>query len=256
MQWVLQTNIFNEEGFDRLETALQRRELPYSVHKVIPFVGELDPEPVITEPKVIVMGSYSMANYAQRKGWSPGSFVGDNLDFEVQKLAWGALLFNYDAEVTTFGKIGEQVLPFFIRPTTDSKSFTGQVIDWPSFVEWRDRVCALSPDDGATITADTRVMVSPRKEIYSETRTWVVDGKVVTASGYKIGTIKRYQAQVDERIVDFANACAKQWSPDRAYVLDVFDTPNGLKIGEVNNLNSAGFYASDLGKLVDALESM
>jgi hypothetical protein len=102
------------------------------------------------------------------------------------------------------------------------------------------------------------IMVCTAKEIWSETRTWVVDGRVVTASGYKVGTIKRYTSphQVDERITAFAQACANRWRPNPAFVLDVADTPAGLKIVEINNLNAAGLYRGDMQKLVVALADL
>src|SRR5687767_13929858 len=101
-------------------------------------------------------------------------------------------------------------------------------------------------------------MVCRKKEIWSETRTWVVDGKVVTASGYKLGTLKRYTTpeQIDPRITSFANECAQIWSPNRAYVLDVAETEDGLKIAEINNLNSAGWYRFDMQKMIMSLEAL
>jgi hypothetical protein len=38
--------------------------------------------------------------------------------------------------------------------------------------------------------------------------------------------------------------------------MDIADTADGLKIVEVNNLNSAGWYRCDMQKLIMALESM
>lgn len=43
MHWVLQHNVFNEAGFQRLVDTLDRLGLSYSLHKVIPFVGVLSP---------------------------------------------------------------------------------------------------------------------------------------------------------------------------------------------------------------------
>jgi hypothetical protein len=78
---------------------------------------------------------------------------------------------------------------------------------------------------------------------------------VVTASQYKLGRHKTYQPLVDQRVLDFAKAQAKIWSPAPAYVLDVFEDLDGkLWIGEVNTLNCAGFYAADMNKLVGAIE--
>lgn len=264
MHWILQNDIYNEENFQHLVATLERFTLPYSVHKVVPFTEDddkLDPRPMPPwnekDPRVVVMGSYTLAHYAKRRGWKPGAWL-DNLDFEIQYLNWRTSMLNHDALVCRFGDVPPQRVPFFLRPVADSKAFTGEVTDWPSYLAWRKRVEALTPEDRPTLTLDTPVMVCSKKEIYSETRTWVVDGKVVTCSGYKVGKIKRYTApeQVDDAIVHFANECAQQWSPNRAYVLDVALTADGYTIGEVNNLNAAGWYRCDMQKLVVALEDM
>ena len=47
-----------------------------------------------------------------------------------------------------------------------------------------------------------------------------------------------------------------RFQPARAFVLDVADTLEGPKVIEVNNFNSAGLYACDVGKIVDAIEAM
>ena len=85
-----------------------------------------------------------------------------------------------------------------------------------------------------------------------------MQGEVITASGYKVGSIKRYSPpeHVDARITRFARECAAIWSPNDAFVLDVADTADGLEIIEINNLNSAGFYKADMQKLVFALNAL
>jgi len=258
MWWVIQNNLYDEWNFENLIATLERLNLPHSQHRVVPFAGTLEPEPTLPDgANAIVMGSYSLARTAQKRSWQPGAWL-DNLDFEIQREHWGDLMFNYDARVMFLGDVPMQREPFFLRPVTDTKSFTGKVFDWPEFDEWKQRLGALTKDDNPTVWFDTAVMLCTKKEIYNETRTWIVDGRVVTVSGYKVGTIKRYTPpeQVDERIARFAADCAQHWSPNRAYVLDVFDTPQGLKIGEINNLNSAGWYKADMQRLVTALEDM
>ncbi len=204
------------------------------------------------------MGSYTLANHAKARGWTPGAWL-DNLDFQIQRDMWPGDMLNSDAWVGTIdAAYPYRELPFFVRPVHDTKSFTGQVFDDKQWSEFRDGVLALNPEDKPTLTPDTLVMISTKKEIWSETRTWIVDGKVVTASGYKVGTIKRYSApeQVDKYITDFAQECADIWCPNDAFVLDVAETPNGLRIVEINNLNSAGFYKADMQKLVMALNDL
>lgn len=256
MHWIVQNNIYNEDGFKSLIDTLETLKLPYSMHKCMPFIGILEPEPAPIQNNVIVMGSYTLAREAIRRKWNPGVFLNENFNFPLQHSHWGNLMLNSDYQLYCFSQIPEQEYPFFIRPTEDSKSFTGQLMDWPSFTEWRDKVLALAPEDGSQITWNTQVIIASPKTIYAEYRTWIVDGKAVAWSQYKIGNrkLKNYIADVDRRILDFAEHCAAQWSPHRTYVLDIFETPDGLFIGEVNNLNSAGFYAANMGKLIMALE--
>ena len=266
MRWVIQSNIYAEENFDNLIATLERLAIPFSTHKAVPFIGVIEPEPVIPDgSRVIVMGSYSLARHARNRGWQPGAFLG-NLDFEIQRKHWGELMLNVDAKIYPFVEIPFQEQPFFLRPVLDTKTFTGMLLDWGKYTEWRDSILRLpetndpvnDPLSISVLTADAPTMVCSKKEIWDETRTWIVDGKVVTCSGYKMGTIKRYMApeHVDPAVVKFANNCAMTWSPNRAYVMDVALTPNGYKIIEVNNLNSAGWYKCDMQKLVMALEDM
>ena len=265
--WVIQSNIYNEENYEHLLATLERCGISHSVHKAVPFIGVIEPEPgdLPDGANVIVMGSYSLARYARRRHWRPGAFL-ENLDFCKQHIFWGDRMLNADAHIYPFGEIPFQREPFFIRPTLDTKTYTGLVVDWGEYEKWRDSLRRLPEtndpvNDPMSISVHTladRTMVCRKKEIYSETRTWVIDGRVVTCSGFKMGTIPRYTSpdQVDQHIIDFANECAQCWSPNRAYVLDVAETADGLKIGEVNNLNSAGWYRCDMQKLVMALEGM
>jgi len=267
MHWIIQNNIYEEEGFATLLETLDRFDLTRTLVKVVPFVGEIigtDGPPLPSSGgDAIVMGSYSLARQAKKMGWVPGAFL-HNLDFEVQHRAWGEWMLNADAHVCAFDAVPFQPEPFFIRPVHDTKAFTGYVEDWDGYSKWLASLRRLpeSPDPendplGVNLmTLSTPVMVCAKKEIYSETRTWVVDGRVVTSSGFKLGTLKRYTTpdQVDSRVIDFANSVAGHWSPNEAYVLDVADTADGLKVGEVNNLNSAGWYRADLQRLVTALE--
>ncbi len=258
MHWVIQSNMFSEEGYARLLTALERLGVEYSVVKVIPFSHDLSPH--LAFPKgypVVVMGTYTLCKIAKDRGWTPGSFDNENFDYQVQACAWPGKMLNDGAWSGRFADVVPLTSrPFFIRPVGDTKEFIGQVMDWPAFAKWREGVLALTPEDQPTVTADTMVMMAPQQEIWSETRVWMVDGRAVTASQYKFGTIKRYTDMVPPAILGFAEALARSWTPSRAFVMDVADTPDGLKVVEVNNHNAAGFYAGDMQKLVAAIEAM
>ena len=45
--WVLQSGWEHETGWAKLLDSLERFGIPFSIHKVVPFIGELEPEPQV-----------------------------------------------------------------------------------------------------------------------------------------------------------------------------------------------------------------
>jgi hypothetical protein len=261
MHWILQNNIFNEKEWTTLVGTLERFQLPYSVHKVVPFIGELIPPAIPEAEKVICLGSYSMRHTAAAHGWNPGVYDIIHQTFILQHSHWGDLMLNSDSQVHRF-EDAVFTEPTFVRPIDDSKYFAGQVFDHEEFEKWRFGVCVLEHDYGSSLTKDTLVQLCSPKEIYAEYRYWIVDSKVVTRSLYKRGDRVIYSADVDSSLDDFVarvirpSPPAPAWQPHRAYVLDVCTTPDGIKIVEINTLNSAGFYAGNVTDIIMALEEM
>jgi hypothetical protein len=81
MHWLLH-NFLSETAWDALVAALERFEIDYSVHDVVPKVGDLLPEPQLSHQSVICIGSYSMRHPATKNGWNPGVFDLFAQDFE------------------------------------------------------------------------------------------------------------------------------------------------------------------------------
>lgn len=200
------------------------------------------------------MGSTSLVRYAQTHGWTPGAFFNSNFDFRAWHKHYGQHLLNADALVTTYAEVPAQEKPFFIRPCHDTKSFAGMVTDWHDFEAWRQRVRSI--ESWRQIPDDTPVVVAELKPIQAEYRTIVVDGKVITASLYKQGTRVFYSDHVGPGVFEFAQAMANIWCPARAFALDVFMSGGELYVGEINCFNAAGFYALNVGKMVEAIENM
>lgn len=59
MHWIIQDNLHREEGYEKLLSALDRMGLPYDIVKVVPFVGEMDPD-LNPSGEVIVIGAYTL----------------------------------------------------------------------------------------------------------------------------------------------------------------------------------------------------
>ncbi len=254
MHWILQNNLFNESGWETLRQTLQRFSLPFSEHKVIPFVGELLPPPDLTHQNVICFGAYSMRHVARQFGWNPGVFDLSDFDFQLQRAHWGAHMLNAQSQVMRFADASFFAEHLFLRPVNDSKNFAGKVFSRTEFNHWQAQVLQMPECDPGGLTPDTLIQLSTPRQIYAEYRFWLVKGQIVTHSLYKRGQQVVYAPQVDARFVDFVRARAAEWLPLETLVMDVCDCEDGIKIVEINTLNAAGFYAADMQRLVIALQ--
>jgi hypothetical protein len=256
MHWILQDNLFNEAAYQVLLDTLVRLELPHSVHKVVPFVGELVPPPDLGRSDVICMGSYSLRHAAKRHGWAPGVYDLEPFDFTVQLARWGDHMLNAASVVSRFEDANFDAEAAFLRPIEDSKVFAGRVFSREEFYEWKRKVCVLEHDYGNSLSRDTLIQVAPPLEIYVEARCWVVGGKIVTSSIYKRGDKVIYDSEVPPCYLEYAQARVDEWAPLPAFVIDVADTAGGMRVVEINTINSCGFYAADIPRLVIALEEL
>lgn len=270
MHWILQKNLFNETGWEDLVHTLERFNIPHSVHAVIPFIGEIEPN-IELEGKVICFGSYSLRHLAKKRGWNPGVYDLEPYNFEMQREHWGDLMLNYDSEVVRFADAKFEGVRF-IRPIDDTKSFAGRLFDNVEFEQWQSDVSKLTADDGSTITPDTLIQLSSQKKIYTEYRCWVVNSHVVTMSLYKLGdrvVYKNMDNDEGREALAFANLVLRMekgvrgitltarnegWQPQSAFCLDVCNTPDGWRVVEINTINSSGFYAANMTQLVNHLE--
>jgi hypothetical protein len=251
MLWVIQNNIFNEAGYHDLINTLITEKIPHLNVKVIPFSDELDPKPEIVNP-IAVMGSYTLVKIAKKYGWGPGVFANENFDFNIWKHKYRNHVLNDDGQVIPFGEI---ILhePMFIRPCDDTKDFVGQVITPDSFNEWKS---LITDYNGYTVTPKTMVCVATPKDIIAEYRFFVVDGKVITGSRYRLNGRTSQDSNVEPDIENFAQDMVNIWQPDRGFVIDIAVTENGYRVIEINCLNASGFYKCDVGKIIRTINVM
>jgi hypothetical protein len=145
----------------------------------------------------------------------------------------------------------------FVRPVNDGKSFAGMVTTWLELYAWEQQLHAIDYEGNSqtTIRPDDEIVISEAKEIQAEYRFFVVDGKVITGSQYKLGDRVIYSNMVDEDVYDYAQKMVNMWSPNRAFALDICRANDRFYVLEINAINSAGFYHCDMGKLIHALET-
>jgi hypothetical protein len=255
MHWILQEGFLSQSGRDSLVATLERFDIHYSVHSVVPRVGQLIPEPALEHRNVICMGSYSMRLAVVRNGWAPGIFDLLAQDFEQQRSHWGEHMLNFRSDVCTLADAKFTEERMFVRPTNDSKYFSGRVFTAPEFHDWRNSIFNSAGGTGTSVVPDTRIQVSKPVDIYAEYRFWVVKGEIVTQSLYKRANQPIYDGHVDERLSRFVQERIKEWAPSEAFVIDACDSANGMKVVEINTLNSSALYAADVQRLVLTLEN-
>lgn len=251
MYYIIQDNLFREEGHAKLMNCLERFGIPYELVNVKPFIEDVD---YVTDRKdVFVFGSLKLARLSKNYGWNPGALITENHDYEVYSKYYKDNLLNYDSKVVKFGedfewKFDQQ----FIRPCLDSKSFTGKVFDKEEWDSFRQRM--LDNQDDTTLRKDTLIQVAVPKKLTQEVRCWVIGGKVITQSTYRRGSFLVYDNMVDQDAIDFAQQMVDIFQLAEAFVIDVCLTPYGWKIVECGSISCAGFYDADMQKIVMALE--
>ncbi|AKG23038.1 ATP-grasp domain-containing protein [Calothrix sp. 336/3] len=254
MHWVLQEGFVSEAGWEELIATLERFGISYSVHHVVPRVGNIVPDLSIDHNNIICIGSYAMRHVASRQGWIPGVFDLFAYDFKQQRLHWGEHLLNFHSTVCTLEHARFALPKMFVRPIHDSKHFSGRVFNQEDFVTWQRSICESTMNHNTSLTPQTKIQLSRPISIYAEYRFWIVGDEIVTQSLYKRGGQVYYHRDVDEPIASFARARVNEWAPHEAFVIDICNSELGVKIVEINTINSSGFYAADVQRLVLKLE--
>lgn len=250
MYYVVQENVFRETNYNNLIIALDRLALPYEIVQVFPFIDTMKIE---TKRKdVFPFGSLKMARISTELGWKPGSQMNANHDYLVYKDFYKENLLNWDSKIYKFGDEFFSKEIFFVRPTKDTKVFTGRVFDMEEWEEFRE--FSLTNGYSTLLDVNTEIQVSTVKKIQQEIRFWIVKGEIVTASQYRLGTRLVLSENVDQSAYDFCKKMIKLFQLNDAFVMDVCLSDNKYKIVECGCINCAGFYKADMQKLIMKIE--
>nr|WP_020397217.1 ATP-grasp domain-containing protein [Thiolinea disciformis] len=98
------------------------------------------------------------------------------------------------------------------------------------------------------------VLIAPLQIILKEYRLFIVKHSIVTGSVYKLAGKPYVSDLLDEAALQYAESIIQQWLPSESCVMDLALTEQGYKVIEFNNINSSGFYATNVAKLIQALE--
>jgi len=141
----------------------------------------------------------------------------------------------------------------FVKSNSGCKVITGDILTREGFSFIKDNY----PDD-------EMLFIAPYKKILKEYRFWVIDEEIVTYSHYSWDRNHDYQS-VPENVINFAGGCAKQWSGDLSYTMDIGialhmnskqQIENQIGIIEYNCLSTSGLYNANIEKLIQAVEKV
>lgn len=272
MHWVLEKGL-EDFGYQCLIQALKRLDIPHTIVKVVPAQDILLPEDfdtfsteitnehnvVIDAEKIFPFGTMGLSRIAVERNWKPGSLFNEEFTFENWSQGFGLEnLLNSESKVL---KVSDSLddYPhdvFFIRPCEDDKAFSGTVVSKEDFLKWQKTIIEID-DQRSKLNKDTRITVAPYKQIKTEARMFVFDGKVVTGSYYKFGAKVRYEeVKDDDPVIDYTNKVVEHYQPAKAFVVDIALTEDGYKVIEINNINSVGLYHANVYKFIEATEKM
>lgn len=261
VKWAIHTDMLDRPGLPKLHKALEDEGVEYFHSDFDQSTREYKEIPYETDECVVMYGPIRFVR-KMNKGFIPGAFgfkADANTSHYMSQLP-RKHFFNEDAIYVPFGSIVDQKYQLFslfgdhlfIRPDSGFKTFTGLDIkkdELESEINSIKQTKNPSPHE--------MCLVSSAKKILGEYRIVICDREVVTGSQYRWDNRMDIRIDVHHEAWDFAqNVVAKEeWQLDVCYVVDIFMSENGPRIGEFNSFASAGLYNCDRRAIVRSVSN-
>ena len=259
----IQLNCTREEELFETQIALREVGIDPIYFGIIPFTTEMTGiEDFSKYDKVIMHGSVKVIDLWQ-KGYLPREAV---IWYDVEKfdqLFYSCyfpkeLLLNGGATYGKFGFMKDRPMSVasFVKPSKDLKAFAGMIIEEGRTIT--EEVFSRQVSSSFSENCDDEIiLVAPLKNIKKEYRNFVVDGKIVDSSIYKIGSKITYEVPTEEErkgIQTFFDTIKEYYEPHDSYVVDFALLEDGSwNLIEYNCFNCAGMYAVDRRKVFAAV---
>jgi hypothetical protein len=210
---------------------------------------------------VVFRGTLTLVRHVQAtRRWRPGGWCDfPNLACSAYYAHFGPFLLNRDyaflplAEAVRLADdlfaryaVGGQL---FVHPDSVDKRFPGALTDRAMFGH---RFSGASFDPAAL------VVVARAKRLGREWRLVVANGEVIAGSQYRGAHGTEELAGCPEEVLAFAADVlgGVPWRPAPAFVMDVCDSEDGLRLLELNSFGCSGFYSADLRVVVERASAL
>ena len=199
------------------------------------------------ENRIIPFGSRELAKFVH-----PRFTVWWDWEYNYADLrSLGADFINHDLIIITPADF-PQNLPdakYFIKQNRGFNQYKGEVV---SAYSLPDRMAGFVSNE---VDETEEFILCPVKPIIDEYRLWAVNGEVVTASRYSKNHILEYENMDNNRelISWLTERLGNIPFKGKTFVVDIYSTPEGYKIGEINCINCSGWYRANMEKIVKSL---
>lgn len=250
--WIMQQNLVSEPL--KWTDALNALGSKWKPIEIVPFSGEV-PDVEVDGPALVYGSTTLIKNAHKKKNWNPGTFF-DPVNFKstVWLKKYAGFMLNSDGYATTIKELQANCPDdLFIRPNDDMKDFSGSRIDKAELNRFYESVSA----GGFLFDTSLEVFVAPIKDIHKEWRCFIVDGKCVASSQYRLRSMLMKKPGAPQNVIDFANDMAWLWNPEKAFVMDICEDMEGqMRILELNCFNASGVYECDVIEIIKAVEKL
>lgn len=254
MKFAIQTNLLNTPDVEKIKSAISK--YPHIEVHLIPFADDFSTSSPVSTTHYIPYGSTSFLMQAHRKHW-------DGVFFDLATMNYRAALENHPhmlntgvmtvADAIIFLKQQDPLSVWFIRPSDDLKQFSGQLLDAKEIWQWLQSMTEAVGGGSYYMPPTAEVVLCPPKHIQAEWRWFIVGGKIVSGSMYRVHGQLRKIRELEDNVISEAQGLADIWLPQPCVVMDTALVDGEVKVVEFNCINSSGLYDNDADAIFDAL---
>lgn len=258
LTWVLQSNAVGQRDLDSLTECILHLGHEVELLRIIPFIHKpADQLPVVDGP-CIVYGSSGLVKLGREAEWLPCGWDGDAFELDAMNRSLEDMALNSGATKTVWSRTYDVAAlnrwkTVFVRPASETKEFPGRVMEIEQLRDWLEQL----KNAGYFESSDNPAIIGPALTLGSEWRVFVVDRRLVCGCQYANAGIPLSRPGMPNEVANFVEQSLQLYEPAPCFVIDVAeilkDGVKSLKIVEYNSINSAGFYACDIARIVDQL---
>lgn len=253
MKFLIQNNLMGQAQLELVRKAVTG--LPHQFVSLVPFTHEItSDDPLNDDDDVIPYGSTLLTTV----GYLYYNWYG--LYFDLANFNYETALRNRkdmlnDGVVVSIEeaiRILNDCQPhqdWFVRPSLDLKQFAGLVIEAKECADWFIDAMECDSSGSYHMNPATQVVLAKPKTIQAEWRWFIVGGKAVSGSMYRLRGQLIKEREKDVEVIKEAQKLASDWLPNACCVMDTALVDNELKVIEFNCINSSGFYNHDVGTI-------